>query len=45
VGGAVLGGGWGRSIGANVGGVLGALGGGAKKEEPKPANAPADCPR
>jgi hypothetical protein len=44
VGGAVLGGGWGRSIGSAVGGVLGALGAGAKKEEPRPAAA-ADCPR
>jgi hypothetical protein len=42
VGGAILGGGWGRSIGSAVGGALGALGG-AKKQEP--ANVPADCPR
>lgn len=45
VGGAVLGGGWGRSIGSAVGGALGALGGSAKKEEPRPANAAADCAR
>lgn len=41
VGGAVLGGGWGRGVGASVGSALGALGGSAKKDEPKPA----DCPR
>lgn len=42
VGGAVLGGGWGRSIGSAVGGVLGALGGATREQ---PASAPADCPR
>lgn len=42
VGGALLGGGFGRSIGSAVGGALGALGG-AKK--PEPASVPADCPR
>lgn len=41
VGAKVLGGGHGRQVGAAIGGLLGALGGAAKK--PEPANA--DCPR
>jgi len=42
VGGAALGGGWGRNVGSAVSGVLGAIGGAAKKTEPA---APADCSR
>lgn len=41
VGGAVLGGGYARQVGGAVGGLLGALGGGARKPEP----AAQDCPR
>jgi hypothetical protein len=38
----VLGGGWGRSIGASVGGALGALGG---SKPPQQAQQQPDCPR